>query len=334
MRIIKSLYFTLIISIFYCLIATSVEAGSMPWSFLLLDNNAPHADAGADQTVKTGVVVYLNGGNSSDADNDSLTYSWTIERPQGSSAQLSYSSNSSSAQFTPDVDGVYTLTLIVNDGKENSEPDTVIVTSDSNISQTRSMPWLSLLLDNNAPHADAGPDQTVKTGEVVYLDGGNSSDADNDSLTYNWTIERPGGSSAQLSYSPDSSSAQFTPDVDGTYTLILIVNDGKVNSAPDTLVVTSVSNFVPVADAGADQTVNTGELVSLDGSGSSDADGDTLTYYWSLAKPDGSSAILAYNASLGWAKFTPDIDGTYTLTLIVNDGKVSSAPDTVVITSR
>jgi hypothetical protein len=202
------------------------------------------------------------------------------------------------------------------------------------LAEAGSMPWLFLLLgDNTPPTANAGADQTVKTGAVATLNGSNSSDADNDPLTYQWTLTRPEGSSSLLSNS-SSSTAQFSPDIDGTYTLTLIVNDGKVNSSPDNVLVTAVSNFPPIANAGPDQTVNSGEVVYLDGRNSSDADGDSLTYYWTIEHPEGSSAPLYINYITGLARFTPDINGIYALTLIVNDGKVNSAPDTVVITSQ
>ncbi|NLD37550.1 MAG: hypothetical protein GX654_11845 [Desulfatiglans sp.] len=196
------------------------------------------------------------------------------------------------------------------------------------------MPWLFLLLgDNTPPTANAGADQTVKTGTIATLNGTSSSDADNDPLTYSWTMERPEGSTASLT-NPTSSEPFLTPDIDGVYTLTLIVNDGKVNSAPDMAVITAVSNFPPTANAGPDQTASTGTAVSLNGSSSSDPDGDTLTYYWALDAPEGSEAVVFSNVNFPTAQFTPDIDGIYTLTLIVNDGKVNSEPDTVVITSQ
>ncbi|MBN1905891.1 MAG: hypothetical protein JW927_12420 [Deltaproteobacteria bacterium] len=197
-----------------------------------------------------------------------------------------------------------------------------------------SMPWLFLLLgENTAPTANAGADQTIKTNTAATLNGSSSSDADNDPITYSWTMESPEGSSASLT-NPTSSEPYFTPDIDGVYTLTLIVNDGKVSSAPDTVVITAVSNFPPVANAGPDQTVSTGTAVSLNGSGSSDPDGDTLKYYWSIEKPTNSTAVIFSNVNFPTAQFTPDVDGIYTITLIVNDGKASSAPDTVVITSQ
>ena len=92
-------------------------------------------------------------------------------------------------------------------------------------------------------------------------------------------------------------------------------------------------NQPPVADAGANQDVSTGATVALDGSGSSDPDGDSLTYSWSfVGKPGGSSATLSSSTAVN-PTFTADVSGTYTLQLIVNDGSVNSAPDTVVISA-
>jgi len=56
----------------------------------------------------------------------------------------------------------------------------------------------------------------------------------------------------------------FTPDIDGSYAITLTVNDGTVNSAPDTVIVTASSiNSAPVASAGPDQNVATDSLVTL-----------------------------------------------------------------------
>jgi hypothetical protein len=122
--------------------------------------------------------------------------------------------------------------------------------------------------------------------------------------------------------------------VDGSYVVRLVVNDGSVNSAADTVTITAATaNSAPVANAGADQSVSAGSTVQLDGSGSSDADGDWLTYSWTLvSSPSGSTARLS-NANQFNATFTADVAGTYVVRLVVNDGTVSSAADTVSITA-
>ena len=95
----------------------------------------------------------------------------------------------------------------------------------------------------------------------------------------------------------------------------------------------SVPNIAPIADAGRDLKALSDVVVVLDGSASSDAEGDLLTYSWSLVtKPVGSNATLSNSTSMT-PVFTTDAAGTYTASLIVNDGTSSSNPDTVGITA-
>ncbi len=92
-------------------------------------------------------------------------------------------------------------------------------------------------------------------------------------------------------------------------------------------------NQPPIANAGADQTVIVNETVQLDGSGSNDPDGDPITYSWEITtKPAGSIATLSDPAIVN-PTFVADMAGEYTVSLIVNDGTIYSAPDEVIITA-
>ncbi|MBI2017206.1 MAG: hypothetical protein HYS77_16985 [Candidatus Rokubacteria bacterium] len=185
---------------------------------------------------------------------------------------------------------------------------------------------------NTPPVAKAGPDQTVSVGDVVTLDGGASVDADGDLLTYTWRfVSRPAGSVATLS-DPTLVNPQFQVDKAGTYAGQLVVTDGFAESEPDTVAV-STTNSAPVANAGPDLGVTLGQVVPLRGDGSFDADGDALSFSWSLtAVPAGSAATLS-DPTAATPTLVVDVFGTYEATLVVHDGQVASKPDTVVVTT-
>jgi hypothetical protein len=282
-------------------------------------NTAPVANAGPDQTVQLGALVTLNGSGSSDVDGNPLTYQWTfVTLPTGSSAQLLNPTNVMPT-FVANVAGQYVIKLLVNDGTVTSAQDTVTITTTGG---------------NTAPVANAGPDQSVAMNTTVTLNGSGSNDADKNPLTYDWSfVSLPSGSAATLS-NPTAVGPSFVADKAGPYVVQLIVNDGAVNSTPDTVTITvATGNTAPVANAGPDQTVAVNVLVTLDGNASTDADRNALTYQWALtSKPAGSAATLA-NPGTAMPRFTADVPGQYIGQLIVNDGTVNSAPDTVIVTA-
>ena len=88
------------------------------------------------------------------------------------------------------------------------------------------------------------------------------------------------------------------------------------------------ANIAPLANAGIDQTVNEGTIVSLDGSASSDADGNVLTYKWTAP----AGIILSSETDAKPTFTSPEVtaDTQYTFSLVVNDGQADSPADEVV----
>ncbi|MFA9391246.1 MAG: PKD domain-containing protein, partial [Prolixibacteraceae bacterium] len=275
-------------------------------------NKAPIANAGTDQTVVVISKVTLDGSASSDADGDDLIYTWTA--PNG--ITLSSPSAIKPTFTTPEVtvDTEYNFLLIVNDGLVNSIADEVKVL-------VKQM--------NKAPVANAGKDQTVVEGTLVILNASASSDVDSDELIYTWTAPNGITLSSTSVAKPSFTAPEVT--IDTEYTFSLIVNDGLGNSISDEVIVTVKQiNKAPVANAGIDQTVEENALVSLDGSASSDPDGDVLSYNW--VAPEG---IVLSSATAENPTFTApnvDADSTLTFILIVTDGELESEADTLQIT--
>ncbi len=276
-------------------------------------NAAPTASAGADQSARVAQTVQLNGGASSDPNSLPLTFQWSFtSRPQGSAAALS-NPVAVNPSFVLDVAGVYVLQLIVDNGFQPSSADTMTVSTE--------------LL---APTANAGSDRQVPVNTLVSLDGSASTDPNGLALVYVWSlIHVPAGSAAALS-NPGIVGPTFTADLPGEYVAQLIVDNGSLSSAPDTVTITT-NSLPPVADAGADQESTAGQLVHLNGQASHASSGLPLTYLWSfVTKPAGSAAALI-DATTAIPSFTPDAPGAYVVQLIVNDTLLDSEADTVAI---
>jgi PKD repeat protein len=170
---------------------------------------------------------------------------------------------------------------------------------------------------NTPPVADADGPYTGTEDVVLTFDGLGSSDSDGDPLTYAWDF---GDGSTGTGVNP---THVYTAG--GTYTVTLIVNDGKVNSEPSTTTaeITEV-NDSPVADAGLDHTAVVGEVVTFDGSGSDDIDGTIIAYYWDFGDDNtgtGETTTHTYGAV-----------GTYTVILTVTDNGGLTDTDEATVT--
>ncbi len=118
-----------------------------------------------------------------------------------------------------------------------------------------------------------------------------------------------------------------------TATVTTAVTDTAGNALPanHTWSFTTVPNQGPTADAGPDQDVNRSEMVTLDGSGSSDPESDPLTYTWTqVFGPDvtgGTGTLTGISPSFS----APALVSTVQFDLVVDDGFVPSPPNRVQI---
>jgi hypothetical protein len=185
------------------------------------------------------------------------------------------------------------------------------------------------------PIANAGADQTVDSGEMVQLDGsGSSTNPAGGSLTYQWT--QTSGPSVTLSDST-SENPTFTAPLSGaTQELVfelVVTSEQDISSEPDSVTITVNPVSAPTANAGADQTVDSGEMVQLDGSGSStNPAGGSLTYQWT--QTSGPSVTLNDLTAVNPTFTAPDVllqrDLVFEL-VVINEQGIQSEPDSVTI---
>ena len=167
---------------------------------------------------------------------------------------------------------------------------------------------------DDPPEANAGPDQTVDEGALVNLDGTGSSDPNDETLTYAWT--QTGGPTVTLT-GADTATPTFTSPQAGpageqlTFSLEVCDEANAVSLCDaDTVVIDVLAPppAPPEANAGPDQTVSEGDLVTLDGTASTDPQGETLTFNWTapagITLSDPTSPTPTFTAPTGPASLT------------------------------
>ncbi len=176
--------------------------------------------------------------------------------------------------------------------------------------------------------ADAGYAQTVEPGALVKLSGTSSSTESGKALAYAWT--QTAGPTVTLS-GAETATPSFVAPRSGTATFSLAVRDGVTWSAADKVNVTvQAASAEPVAVAGAPQTVSAGETVRLDGSGSYNPEGGSLTYKWTQTA--GPTVALA-GTTVAKPTFTaPGGPAALEFSLTVSSGGRTSAVSTVAVT--
>jgi hypothetical protein len=145
-------------------------------------NSAPVADAGPDQSITLGdLSITLHSSNSHDVDGQTLIYRWAIlSAPDGSTAEIN-PDNTAEPGFKPELPGLYIMQLIVNDGEQDSGPDTLQIT----VASPPPPP-------NQAPKITTSPDITGTVGQLYTYDVDATDPDISDILGYSLQVAAPG----------------------------------------------------------------------------------------------------------------------------------------------
>jgi hypothetical protein len=264
--------------------------------------------------------------NDTDADGDPITWLSYVSPENGT-----VSGATTGGQFTytpnPGFSGIENISVTISDGNGNFSEGLITIL---------------VIPDQNRPPV-AVPD-VYTTPENITLNVAapghisNDTDADGDPITWLSYVSPENGTvsgataDGQFSYTPD-------PGFFGIESFPVTITDGNGNFAPGLIAIAVIKNNPPIADAGDDQTVIVTQTVTLDGTGSTDPDGNALNYSWMFATedasdpiPSGSTAVIS-GAETATPSFVADLPGVYSVKLIVNDGLADSDPDYVTITA-
>jgi len=284
-------------------------------------NEAPVADAGADQTVTVSDRVELNSSGSTDNDGAIMAWQWNASVGNPSVMTLNDATLPVAWFTAPTVVGVYEFSLLVRDDNLTwSEVDHINITVE--------------LPANQPPVAVAPNDFVTRVDEVAYLNASASYDQDAGSIVaWDWNCT----SHPSLTITDDKAEeASFTPVLSGTYVFSLVVQDDRGDwSAEDSVTVTVQAadvNVPPVADIAGAAVIDryVGDDVVLDGSASRDDDGTIVEYLWNCTSHPGLSFTGQNTTTLS---FRPGEPGDYMFTLEVLDdnGSWSVSADTVTV---
>jgi PKD repeat protein len=261
-------------------------------------NQAPSADPNGPYTGSAGVEMTFDATSSTDPDGSIISYDWDFG--DGSSG------TGVTTNHTYDTQGTYNLMLTVTDDAGASDSASTTVAIDP---------------VNQAPVANAGAPYSANAGEELVFDGSGSTDSDGSIVSYAWDFGD--GSTAS------GATPSHTYNMSGSYNVSLTVTDdgGLTHTDNTSATIGEVINQPPVADAGGPYAGQLDEIISFDGTASTDPDGSITSYEWDFG--DGVTASGA-NPDHSYSQ-----EGSYNVTLTVtdNDGVNDSSSTTAIIAS-
>jgi len=280
----------------------------------------PTAHISGPATAKADTVVVLSGAEST-GEGEIVSYVWSQPTDGGPKTGLSRRDlRKKEITFKPEQAGTYVFDLIVvdKDGTK-SEPATHSVEVKGIVRPPHA---IAELLDKNEP---------ATVGKEVKLSARGSVDPQGGALTYKW--KQKSGTPVEL---PADAGEVITivPPEPGSYVFELTVVAGENESQPQEVsFVVQAPNRPPVAAIAEIASCEPGEKIILDGSGSSDPDGDKLEYRWS--KVSGPDVNFGHRGDhVPKTEVSLQKEGEYVFELKVFDGKVWSEPARAAVKTR
>lgn len=322
--------------------APSPAGNAAPLPAITLSGLVSAGASGADVSTFAGSEVVLDASNSNDPDGDPLVYRWSLlSKPAGSAADLS-GNTAARLSFKPDVAGTYVAVLRVSDSKGAFAEKQATIEVRANAAP---LTVLTMSASYTAVPATLAT-RSVTVGASILLDGSGSLDPDGDPVTTTWDlIARPSGSNASLTVG--GSSARFVADVAGVYQVRARGSDPSgaysetiypveaINNAPKTVVLGTVTPTIMSSGSNTVQ-ASIGYTVALSGDGSTNPDGGTLAYAWTLVSKPAGSAVQLSAASGAFSQLVPDVLGDYVVKLVATNanGVASSYQTTVSVKNQ
>ena len=213
-----------------------------------------------------------------------------------------------------------------------------VETTASDSCRTETTTTQSFFRDTTPPVLDLGGPYAGVEGDIIPLDGTNTSDAGSGVADSGWTSTDP------LQFTQGEDPVDFVPADDGSFTVTLTASDNLGNTAAqDTTVL--VSNATPTIDAGLDQSVDEGDLVDLAVTFHDQGTLDTHTATVDWDDGTGVQAALVTETPFGPPGSTAGLDGTisgthvyaddgvYDVAVCVTDDDGASACDVFVVSA-
>ncbi len=275
------------------------------------ENQPPTVDAGADQTIALPHTATLNGTTTDDGlpQGNTLDVLWTQISGPGATTFETPLLNETAASFSEP--GTYVLRLNASDGELTASSDVTVTVHPL----------------NQAPTADAGPDQIISLPAGAQLNGSVGDDGWPFGSTLNTTWSQVNGPGVVSFANPNTSVTAASFSGPGVYLVRLTVSDGELSAADDLIVTVTPPNQAPLVSAGPNQIIALPELARLAATVTDDdlPLGSSVSIAWSKIGGPAEVVFADPRQAITTAQFS--VPGEYVLRLTAGDGALVTSDE-------